>query len=61
MANNPLQFNILMQGCPESQPSVKHFFFFFIANSLDNLESNSWRLLRYAQGHLDLQKTRFID
>ena len=47
MANNPLQFNILMQGCPESQPSVKHFFF-FIANSLDNLESNSWRLLRYA-------------
>lgn len=27
MANNPLQFNILIRGCPESQPSVKHFFF----------------------------------
>lgn len=46
MANNPLQFNILIWGCQESQPSVKHFF--FIANSLDNLESNSWRLFRYA-------------
>ena len=27
MANNPLQFNILIRGCPESQPSGKHFFF----------------------------------
>lgn len=38
MANNPLQFNILIRGCPESQPSVKHFFFFFLLQTL----STTW-------------------